>query len=83
MVIIFLFFSSFLFFSFFFFLGGGGGGGGGMVETCAISERTQKAVKIIASYLYLRSLQAYRTLKKMGTLQKTAFSWIFSTQKRW
>ena len=38
---------------------------------------------IIASYLYLRSLKAYRTLKKMGTLQKTAFPWIFSTQKRW
>ena len=81
MVIMFLFFSSF-FSSFFFWGGGGGRGEGGMVETCAISKRTQKVV-IIASYLYLRSLQAYRTLKKMGTLQKTALPWIFSTQKRW
>ena len=75
---------SFLFLSFFVFFYSIGSQGGTVSEPgYPVVQRPFVKSVIIASYLYFRSLKAYRTLKKMGTLQKTAFPWIFSTQKRW
>lgn len=75
---------SFLFLSFFVICYSIGSQGGTISEPgYRVVQRPFVKSVIIASYLYLRSLQAYRTLKKMGSLQKTTFPWIFSTQKRW